>query len=104
MANKRTAERNCMQVIYPGYHLLPGKIGYKRYDQYFDLKQSKKMQWSSNFWCAPSIIASPPHAFLILCIVHQKHPPYHVVTLQTSKPLYISPVGATVGQSYYITK
>ena len=49
MASKKTPERNCKQVIYLAYHLLPGKIWYKRYDQYSDLKQSKKMQWSSNF-------------------------------------------------------
>ena len=49
MASKRTAERNRTQVMQLGYHLLPGKIWYKRYAQYSDLKQSKKMQWSSNF-------------------------------------------------------
>ena len=49
MVSKKTVERNCKQVVYPGYHLLPSKIWCKRYDQYSDLKQSKKMQWSSNF-------------------------------------------------------
>ena len=80
MASKRTAERNCKQVTYLGYHLLPGKIWHKRYDQYFDLKQSKKMQWSSNFGAPQasshllhkhSSYHGAPQAFSIPCC----HPP-----------------------------
>ena len=94
LVSKRTTERNCKQVIYSGYHSLPGKIWYKRYDQYSDLKQSKKKS------SGPQSLVRPRHhgissASILYTIVHHKHPKYHVVTLQTSKSLSPSPVGVT---------
>ena len=84
MDSKRTAEINCKQVIYPGYHLLPSKIWHKRYDQYSDLKQSKKCN-------GPQTFVHPKHhripsTSILHTMVHHNHPPYYDVTSKHPSP------------------